>query len=517
MPKNPNILSNEEALRQANARVVWKRALTAAYFKGVDYELSKVVPFDDRDMYTLAPLLIDISSVEGRPESEKIDYFREKLKELEQDFILSKDPGTRLKYLKKMYESVSTSYDIDWNSVDEIDHLLCSMSAQQMLGTMMEKLPREIMSIYPTKEEAKKLDTISIKNYTNMTKIQNATFRYDNTINKSIDLCMFDSESYNSQISDQVSLAFAEAADKNSNIIVIDPTQLDTVKKHFLNKPFSIDYKVPDNPNDPNTDYTDMSFDSDDASKGFMSAIFNISGRTLNECMVVTNALGSIDLERAKLLLIDGRSVHDLVQEKINNEGMENDKAIKEVGRLFRDALTDGKSIVTMLRPSVTADGKIDFDEQEIKVDLDKLNTAERNEKHNAFRRALDYLGISKIPPKYPSNKERDEKQAETLRSKELKNAIKAAKRDFVNAYNKRGKENREAEEKAILNNEKKVINYPFLHEFPEVSPVENLNDLNDDRELMSISHEALGENNSAVEPMINEETKVLDVNKVVQ
>jgi hypothetical protein len=215
--------------------------------------------------------------------------------------------------------------------------------------------------------------------------------------------------------------------------------------------------------------------------------------------------------------LINGRSVHDLVQDKINNEGMENDKAIKEVGRFLRDALTDGKSIVTMLRPSVTADGKIDFDEQEIKVDLDKLNKAERNEKHNAFRRALDYLGISKIPPKYPSNKERDEKQAEMLRSKEIKNAIKAAKRDFVNAYNKRGKENREAEEKAILNNEKKVINYPFLHEFPEVSPVENLNDLNDDRELMSISQEALGENNSAVEPMINEETKVLDVNKVAQ
>jgi hypothetical protein len=75
MSKNTVMLSNEAALREGNARAVWKRELTLEYFRNVKYNINQVAPFDHRDMYSLIPLLVDISSVANEPEDVKKEYF----------------------------------------------------------------------------------------------------------------------------------------------------------------------------------------------------------------------------------------------------------------------------------------------------------------------------------------------------------------------------------------------------------------------------------------------------------
>jgi hypothetical protein len=105
-------------------------------------------------------------------------------------------------------------------------------------------------------------------------------------------------------------------------------------------------------------------------------------------------------------------------------------------GKMLTGALTDGKSIVTMMQVVTGKGGKTEFHHQEVKVDLDQLNRVDKKEtNYSRFRRFLDWARIWKIQ-RFKSNDARDVAQAKLRNSEEFKNALRAAEDRFINRYN---------------------------------------------------------------------------------
>ena len=467
MPENTIMISNEAALREGFARAAWKRNICLEYFRNVNYKVSAITPFDDRDLHSLIPLLVDISSVIDKSEDEKKAYFLAQLQIIERDFVLTKDPSTRLPYLRRMYEEVRTDYDIDWNDPAQIDHLVCSTASQQMIATMGVKMPQEVFSLFPTKNEAQRLDSISMKNFINTRKFQNAVSRFDPDLNRQMGLGGVNEECPNTKIQDDITLAFAKAYDDGSNVAMLDPTAVsDFTKKLLLGDDIEEDYI--DNYDE------EVHFDRNDAIYEFIGRCASVSMQTVNEFMT-TELYSSVD-NKYNFLFINGRSAKDLVSEKMKRENIGDVAAKRAVGEMVRNALVDGKSIVSLMRPVVLEGGKVSFSHQEIKVDLDKLNKIERKEKHNIFRRILHAIGI-RIPNKYPSNEARENYQSAIKGDLQYQATMKKAEKDFITAYNQHSLKTREKE----LENERKaqqkgkgetVAKNKFLNAFPEISNV---------------------------------------------
>lgn len=462
---NTNMLSNESALREGYARAAWKRNICLEYFRNVKYKVSAITPFDDRDLHSLIPLLVDISSVVDRPEEEKKAYFLEQLKVIERDFVLTKDPSTRLPYLRRMYEEVRTDYNIDWDDPAQIDHLVCSTASQQMIAMMGVKMPQEVCSLYPTKNEAQRLDSISMKNFINTRKFQNAVSRFDPDLNRQMGLGGVNEECPNTIIQDDITLAFAKAYDDGSNVAMLDPTAVsEFTKKLLLGDDIEEDY----------IDHYDMEvhFDRNNAIDEFIGRCASVSMQTVNEFMT-TGLYYSAD-DKYNFLFINGRSAKDLVSEKMKRDNIDDVAAKRAVGEMVRNALVDGESIVSLMRPVVLEGGKVSFSHQEIKVDLDKLNKIERKEKHNIFRRILHAIGI-RIPNKYPSNEARERNQEALKGDSQYQATMKTAEKNFITAYNQYSLKTREKE----MENERKaqqegkdnaVAKNKFLNAFPEIT-----------------------------------------------
>lgn len=480
MSGNNTPLSNDAALREGNRRAAWKYRYAERYFQNVSYDLEKIGQFDHRDMTALATLLIDITDVIGQPDSVIEAHFRSQLKELENNFILTKNPETRLPYLKKLYEKAATHYDIDWDDPKQIDNLFSSLLVQQTLGTMVDRLTSEVMSMFLSKEGAKKVDDlISLKNFANMMDFQNMVIRYDPDLCTNLDLRTedLDASRYGNRITRPIVLAFAEATEKNSDEVVIDPTKLDVIKKHLLGDTFDIEYQAPDITEEGA--FTTEHFDSNDMATSFMISLYTISGKTLNEHMTVNGAYGTSEIDKAELLLIDGQPLSDIIKHLREKENMDHKSSLEKAGNILRDALTDGHSVVSLMRPRMTEGGKIDFTHQLINVDLDKLNLIERNEKHNVFRRALDYVGIWRIK-KYASNEERKEIQDEKRFSKEYLSRIRSLEEKFVSKYNERSLKTRTEEDEYNKTAKKPIPKDKFYQMFPEVSLPESREDIRD-------------------------------------
>ena len=103
---------------------------------------------------------------------------------------------------------------------------------------------------------------------------------------------------------------------------------------------------------------------------------------------------------------------------------------------MLTGALTDGKSIVTMMQVVTAKGGKTEFRHQEVKVDLDQLNKVDRAEtNYSLFRRFLDWAHIWKIE-RFKTNDARDAAQEKLRNSKEFKDALRAAEDKFIHRYN---------------------------------------------------------------------------------
>lgn len=514
---NTVMLSNYEALKEGNERAAWKLNKTWDYFANVSYKVSDIKEFDYRDTFSLCTLLIDISDVIDQPESVKEEYFKKELKKFERDFILTKDPSTRIPYLRRIYNEIATHCNIDWNDPKQIDHLFSSMLAQQAIGTMGEKLPREILSLCTTEAEAKEIDLINMKNSNNIGEFQAImSSRYPDMV-RNIRCSPGLKAGPFTELTFTASRHFTEPSAVNDNVIIFDPTSSEIIKKHLLGDEFDYVTTVQDFPEDP-TDIRIEHYTQDDVARHFTDAIAEISRKTINETRLMNVFTKGAVHDYKELVFINGKPLSDIYDEKLREfEGSDdiNFKANTATGKAFRDAITDGRSVVTVMRPKLLANGKVSMDHQEIKVDLDKLNKIERKEKHNAFRRALDYLRIYRIKPKYASNEARDAVQAEFKSRDEYKNGLKEAEKNFIKVFNENSKKARDQEQERLKKDPTTVID-PFLAAYPKVSLLEendepqiNNQALENEPNRQSIAvNEALdNSHNVDIEPMKNDES----------
>ena len=465
---NTQIFSNQEALQTGNNRAMWKLQTTLEYFDETEYSKDNSLGFDFRDMYTLIPLIIDISEVDNEPEENKKAYYINHLKEIEDAFVFSEGAGgvkpdpERIKpYIRQLYETIATNYNIDWNSEMSIDNLFCSILAMQAIGTMMEKFPREIIELYPTQDEAKRLDLISVNNYINLSKFKDLVAEFNPELLGNLHLGTQNTLSHATVLTAELNLAFANATVSESNVALLDPESSQITKMLFLEDSFSIRSILPIDPEEPTSfgEYT-----SDVALNNLFNDVITTYTKTINE-YGVTRAAKDLDSDMPmNLLLINGKPAREIFDEAMRNANGDREVAMISAGKTLRSAMLDGKSVVSLMRPTLTEDGRVSFKHQELKVDLNKLNRIERNEKHNVFRRALDYIGIWKIPPKFPSNEQRDAMQAAEKNTTEYQNAIKAAERGFINTYNE--------------NANKPEANSKFFKAFPSINAVENENQI---------------------------------------
>jgi hypothetical protein len=145
---------------------------------------------------------------------------------------------------------------------------------------------------------------------------------------------------------------------------------------------------------------------------------------------------GSSILEKEDILVINGKPLSQIYREQ-KVDGIHWQGEREAAGRILRDALLNGEP-VTVLNLSVSKDGKVEFQNKDIRLDLDKLNQLDREQNHNIIRRALDTIGLWPIPPKYPSNKARDEKLSAALENPDSvhQKQVKAIEDELIQAYN---------------------------------------------------------------------------------
>ena len=471
-PKNTVMVSNREALEAGINRAAWKLKMGAKYFfEMVDYDVSKVDFFDHRELRTVTAMLIDISSVENESDEVKEKFYISKLKEFEQEFLFSGDPEAKNRLMRKIYEEIDTDTNIDWDNAAEIDHIVCSLRVQQVLGTIPDRTPQDVLNAYPTEAGAKKLDTISLKNLISLGNMQNAIAAQHSDLGESIQVGA-NTDSYGYRLRHDTITTFVKASEDGTNVAMFDPNTSITLKKHFLGDEFDLVETKPD-PTDPD-EIVEEHYTSDEAAKHFMQYIYGMSDGTVNEHILVSGYLKGHS--REELLFINGRPISEIIQEQENKhegDSLARSKALISSGKILRDALTDGRSVVTLMRPYLVDGGKVIFNHQEIKVDLDKLNKIERQEKHNVFRRMLHAIGI-RIRPKYPSNEARETNQGVTKSDPRYQTALKTAEKKFIDAYNKNSRDKRE-EEKEKMNDptrKKPVAKDPLFNNYPEISPV---------------------------------------------
>lgn len=490
---NPVMFSNEQALRRGIERAKWKVDMGYEYLDGIDYNLKKTVFFDHREVVTIAALLIDISPVANATEEEKKAYYFEAFKRFEEEFILSNNETRKARFMQRLCDNLATSIEIDWDDEAAIEHLALSHKALQAPGTTVQKIPFEVLSMYSTKEEVQRIDGINIKCAINVEKFSNALASKYPALAELIG--SFDGDSPDYRLRIDVAKKMQEAIDNGTNQVIIEPAESETIKKLLFGDEFRVVDQKPVR-SDPGT-FIESSIDEREAAKTFMEAFYLNSGSTVNEHMTIVGYRENkekMEEKRADLLFINGRPMSEIIKEKnteLGHNGYIDMDALKDAGKVLRDALCDGQSVVSVMRPNMLPGGRIVFTHQEIKVNLDKLNELERSEKHNVFRRILDYFGIWKIQPKYPSNEQREAMQAEFKSSAEYRNSIKAAEKKFIDTYNENSRRKRAEEDELQKTSKDPVPRDKLFQAFPEVSNAA------DDRALDDNINEPVNYNNN--------------------
>lgn len=477
MPKNPNMLSNREALDAGISRAAWKMNLGLEHLSKVKYDLSKITFVDVRDIATIAAMFIDITPVVNESEEVKREFYLAKFKEIEEEYLLSDDPDAKKRFISRTYESIATHTEIDWDNPAEIDYIACSLRGQQALGTMVERSPGEVLSAYPTKSDVQKLDAINIKNLVNLGKFNNALAEKYPEIGAKIRSDV-NYDSYGYRLDMDIATSILQATEKGRSTVTFNPTSSEAMKKYLIGDQFELVMEKP-NPYDPEDVMRDT-FDENDAAKAFMGGIYEVSGKTTNEYSLVSRAISGN--RKSDLLFINGRPMSEIIEEKereFENESEARSKAVIAAGNILRSALTDGKSVVSLMRANVIEGGKVAFTHQEIKVDLDKLNKVEHKEHYGRFRRFLNWIGF-KIPNKYVSNAQRDEEQENIKLSAKYQESMRNAEKKFIDAYNKNSEKTRAEEEKRKQEypNEPEKKDMMF-NTYPEISNVVDENELN--------------------------------------
>lgn len=466
---NPVMFSNEQALRRGIERAKWKVDMGYEYLDGIDYNLKKTVFFDHREVATVAALLIDISPVANATEEVKKAYYFQEFKRFEEEFILSTDETRKARFMQRLCDNLATSAEIDWDDEAAIEHLALSHKTQQAPGTTVQKIPFDVLSMFDNNNDVHAFDSISVKNMIYITRFSSALAgRYPDLAEM---IACYDLDNADQRFRTGIVEKMQIARDNGTNQVIIDPAESDVMKKVLFGDQFEIVERKPLRSDPDSNSYDESTFDDEMAIMAFGDCFCSNSQNTVNEFMTVGGYRGSVD-NRKDLLFINGRTFTDIVEEKkeeLRNNGGAHMPENIIAGKALRDALCAG-SVITVMRPTMLSGGKVAFSYQEVKVNLDKLNELERNEKHNVFRRILDYFGIWKIQPKYPSNEQREAMQAQFKASAEYQNSIKAAEKKFIDTYNKNSKETRLKEDELQKKSKDPIQRSMIYQAFPKVS-----------------------------------------------
>ena len=386
--------------------------------------------FDVRDPTDIAAFIIDTDNV---PDDKKEEHFLNEAVEITKAFY-TVDKKTNLPYpdaikpyIKMVYDKTSKLLNTNWESAEEVAELLAANKASQSFATFVEDFANVIFELFPNVEDVRRIDSITGK--------ATALFRDLDLYMKQYpdpDLVV---DERKAEVSSQISFEdkleselvhpVFDARIAESNTILLDALATDHTMKHFLNMDVSVE----------SNGYT---YDSDGYAREYLDTL----ARTYKKTSIEQMADNVVALSREEMsihfdhLFINGKSISQTMLEVQEKQGCTLYTAQAIAGKMFTNALTDGKSIVTMLQVATAKDGKTEFRHQEIKVDLDALNKADKQvTNYSRFRRFLDDVGIWKIR-RFKTNKARDAAQEKLRKSTNFRNALRAVEDKILDEYN---------------------------------------------------------------------------------
>lgn len=458
---NPVMFSNKTALKNAVERLDWKIKATGELlsekFGAPEFLKGKI---DRRNIHNLIPLLVDISAYDNRPEEEKMEYFKKEAEKIAADFYLTHDEDDPLMpnfkavepHLRRMYDEMKVDNNIDWDNEREIETLYSGLYLQQSWGTVASDFAGYFAKTM-SEQERRELDTKCLKAYANSNLLMVATRKENLDLAKKANCGTVDTANRQYFVDQEVAIAVADASKDGSEPVVFDPAASNMTKNYFLGHRFVMDQTGEVNEKD--------TYDEIDARENFYNALTDIPGKGCFDNALTSAAMGR--QSKADLIMINGQPVGDIYKKAID-DGLSDVEASAKAGLAIRNALTDGKSIVTLMRPMLTEDGKITFKHQQMKVDLDKLNKIDRKEtKYSSFRKFLDSIRLWKIQ-RFPTNKARDKAQAKKMETPAMKDALKKAEDKFIEQYNIKAQN---------------PNNVNILNTFPKISRLENVEEKN--------------------------------------
>ena len=434
-----NIDVLNQARRNVNRKISLARQGTGRvpkpFGKKIDENGNEIIipaAFDVRHPTDIASLIIDTTNV---PEEEREAYFLNQTEQIVRAFYTLDEktnkpyPDAIKPYIKMVYDKMTCDTNINWDSVEDVERLLATMQASQSFATLVQDFPSVIFDLYPTVEEISRLDNLTAKS---SLIVHDALIALDDKPNPDPDvepgMASFNNSGNNdtfvNRMISELGHPLFDARLTRSDVIYIDAVASDFTKKHFLDEPFEFDNEYL---------YTNHNY-----SKDYLECFSRSYKQTSVEQMPDKAIEEAIDdsfflYER---LFINGKSIRDSIRELQEEQNYSAYDAQAIAGKMLTNALTDGKSIVTMMQVVTAKDGMTEFRHQEVKVDLDQLNRVDREEtNYSLFRRFLDWAHIWKIQ-RFKSNDDRDAAQEKMRNSEEFKNALRAAENKFIDRYN---------------------------------------------------------------------------------
>ena len=437
----PQMFLNIDALNRARRSVNHKIALAGEAAARVPKPVVKVIEadgavrevppaFDVRHPTDIAALIIDTTGV---PEEKRDAYYLEETEKIVRAFYTLDektnlpDPEAIKPYIKMVYDKMTSNTNINWDSVDEVERLLATKNASQSFATLVADFPSVVLDLYPDIEDVKRLDNLTAKA---SLIVHDAALALDDKPDPDVEIDPRRAEAMKfdtleNRLISELGHPLFDARLTGSDVIYLDALASDFTKKHFLDVPFEFD--------NGGYNYTNDHY-SKDYLEYFARSYKQTSVEQLPDKAIETAT--DDDLFAYERLFINGKSVRDTIRELNENQGHSVFEARAIAGKMLTGALTDGKSIVTMMQVVTAKGGKTEFRHQEVKVDLDQLNKVDRAEtNYSLFRRFLDWAHIWKIE-RFKTNDARDAAQEKLRNSKEFKDALRAAEDKFINRYN---------------------------------------------------------------------------------
>lgn len=322
--------------------------------------------YDHRDMIPMSYLLIDFDSVS---EDKREETYKNELAKMQAAFD-TLDPKTGRPYpeaikpyLKLLYDQTAgvMNYDVDWNDKKEVMKFVRAITLIQTASTMFKKFPREYLEIFPDANERTKINAKVLRNqglYNRAhEKLKNDYNIHLSTLNQ-LTLISYPTAN-NTRFLEYFDYTSAQAILNDSKDIVFDPSVDPILVDYFSGIPVvSEQFDIVEEQMAP--------YDTDMAGYDIWGAIEDVFKSSHTESFTVKE----YHIKPEDHLIINGRPLAELINEK----GWEFSDFRVVASDILRNALTDGKSRVELMKFNHDLDGNIKFDYYQLKLDLSKLN-----------------------------------------------------------------------------------------------------------------------------------------------